>query len=93
MNSQSSHQEIIAALTVRRLSSSEASIESALHGMSAEDAMMVNKLRKASNRPGGTFFRLNTINSGESGSVPVTPKVSSRQPLVNNGYDPVEVDL
>jgi hypothetical protein len=70
-------QQAIEALTVRRFSSSEASIDAGGQGLSAEDALMVNKLRKAATRP-GTFFRLNTINSSEFGSNPNTPKVTSR---------------
>lgn len=77
-------QQAIEALTVRRFSSSEASVDLGGQGLSAEDALMVNKLRKAATRP-GTFFRLNTINSSEFGSNPNTPKVTSRlnyQPYV-----------
>jgi hypothetical protein len=76
LSTHSSHQQAIEALTVRRFSSSDAST-SEPQGLSAEEALMVNKLRKASNRT-GAFFRLNTINSSEYGSNPGTPKVTGR---------------
>jgi hypothetical protein len=76
VSTHSSQQQAIDALTVRRFSSSEAST-SEPQGLSAEEALMVNKLRKASTRT-GAFFRLNTINSSEYGSNPATPKISAR---------------